>query len=173
MKNKKITGFYIHTDISRTAHRYLKNFYPKISLDEGTKFIYKFSNNKPTMVYQQCHKYFSTELSPILLDVYDSLKKLGTMAATSRTGTICVTYKFKLHKSRLQNFHFNPQESYAKTLRCNYWWKPIRCYQKHVNITHIFHNSRCNWCPISVKSCFNVFEFSSIFHRIDWVASPW
>ena len=91
----------MHTDISRTTHRYLKQFYAKISLDEGTKSIYKFSNNKPTMVYQQSHKYFSTKLSSILLDVYDSLKKLGTMGATSRTGTICVIYKFKLHKSRL------------------------------------------------------------------------
>ena len=78
----------MHTNISRTAHRYLKNFEYKISLDEGTKSIYKFSNNKPTMVYQQSNKYFSTELSPIDLDIYDSLKKLGTMGATSRTGTI-------------------------------------------------------------------------------------
>ena len=69
------------------------------------------------MDYQQCHKYFSTELSPILLDVYDSLKKLGTMGATSRTGTICVIYKFKQLKFRLKNLHYNPQESYAKNLR--------------------------------------------------------
>ena len=40
----------MHTDISRTAHRYLNKFQAKISLDEGTKSIYKFSNNKPTMV---------------------------------------------------------------------------------------------------------------------------
>ena len=40
----------MHTDMSRTAHRYLKNFQAKISLDEGTKSIYIFSNNKPTMV---------------------------------------------------------------------------------------------------------------------------
>ena len=32
------------------------------------------------MVQQQSCKYFSTELSPILLDVYDSFKKFGTMA---------------------------------------------------------------------------------------------
>ena len=36
----------MHTDISRTA----MNFQAKISLDEGTKSIYKFSHNKPTMV---------------------------------------------------------------------------------------------------------------------------
>ena len=91
----------MHTVISRTAHRYLKNFQAKISLEEGAKSKYKFSNNKLTMVYQQSHKYFSTELSPILLDVYDSLRKLGTMGATSRTGNICVIYKLKLHKFRL------------------------------------------------------------------------
>ena len=34
------------------------------------------------MVEQESHKYFSTELSSMLLDVYDSLKKLGTMGAT-------------------------------------------------------------------------------------------
>ena len=50
LKNQKITGFYMHINISRTAYRYLKNFKAKISLDEGTKSIYKFSNNKPTMV---------------------------------------------------------------------------------------------------------------------------
>ena len=53
------------------------------------------------MVQQQSHKCFSNELPPILLDVYDFLKKLGTMGATSRTGTICIIYKFKLHKFRL------------------------------------------------------------------------
>ena len=36
---------------------------------------------------QHSLKYFSTELSPILLDVYDSLKKYGTMGAIFRTGT--------------------------------------------------------------------------------------
>ena len=36
----------MHTDISKTA----MNFQAKISLDEGKKSIYKFSNNKPTIV---------------------------------------------------------------------------------------------------------------------------
>ena len=44
----------MRTDISRTA----MNFQAKISLDEGTKSIYKFLNNKATMVEQQSHKYF-------------------------------------------------------------------------------------------------------------------
>ena len=37
-------------------------------------------------------KYFSIEQSPVLLDVYDSLKKLGTVGATSKTETISVIY---------------------------------------------------------------------------------
>ena len=48
------------------------------------------------MTQQQTYKYFSIELSPILLDVYDSLEKLGTMGATSRTGIISVIYEFQL-----------------------------------------------------------------------------
>ena len=48
------------------------------------------------MVWQQNYKYFSTDLSPIHLDVYDYLKTLGTMGATSRTGIISVIYKFIL-----------------------------------------------------------------------------
>ena len=36
----------MHTDISRTA----MDFQARISLDEGTKSMYKFSNNKPKMV---------------------------------------------------------------------------------------------------------------------------
>ena len=48
------------------------------------------------MVQQQNYKYFSTELSTILLNVYDSLEKLGTMGATSRTGITSVIYKFRI-----------------------------------------------------------------------------
>ena len=41
---------------------------------------------------------------------------------------------------------------------------------KSNNITHIFHNSTCNWCFTKVKqqSCLNIFEFFWIFHREDW-----
>ena len=48
------------------------------------------------MVQQQSYKYFSIELSTIFLNVYDSLKKLGTIGATSRTGISSVIYKFRL-----------------------------------------------------------------------------
>ena len=41
---------------------------------------------------------------------------------------------------------------------------------KNNNITHIFHNSTCNWRFTKVKqqSCLNVFQFFLIFHRVDW-----
>ena len=48
------------------------------------------------MPKQQSYKYFSNELSTILLDFYDSWDKLGTMGAISRTGIISVIYKFRL-----------------------------------------------------------------------------
>ena len=41
------------------------------------------------------------ELSPIILDVYGSLKKLGTISAISRTGIISVIYKFRLKMFKL------------------------------------------------------------------------
>ena len=39
------------------------------------------------------HKHFSNELTPVLLDVYDSWGKLDTMGVTSRTGIISAMYK--------------------------------------------------------------------------------
>ena len=41
---------------------------------------------------------------------------------------------------------------------------------KNNNITHIFHNSTCNWCFTKViqQSCLNIFEFFWIFHKVDW-----
>ena len=38
----------------------------------------------------QSYKHFSAELTPILLDDYNSLEKLGTISATSKTGIISV-----------------------------------------------------------------------------------
>ena len=61
------------------------NFEAKISLHDVTKSINSQANNKSPMVQQQSYKYFSIELSTILLNVYHSLEKLGTMGAISRT----------------------------------------------------------------------------------------
>ena len=48
------------------------------------------------MVQRKSYKYFSIELSTILLNIYDSLEKAGTMDDTSRTGITFVIYKFRL-----------------------------------------------------------------------------
>ena len=42
-------------------------------------------NDGPTA---ECDKYFSNELAPIILDVYDFWGKLGTMSISSRTRNI-------------------------------------------------------------------------------------
>ena len=47
------------------------------------------------------HKHFSNELAPVLLDVYDSWGKLGTI--TSRTGIISASYK-KGDKRDIENY---------------------------------------------------------------------
>ena len=59
------------------------------------------TNNKSQMIQQQSYKYFSIELYTILLNVYDSSEKLGTMGDTSRTGITSVIYKFRQLKIRL------------------------------------------------------------------------
>ena len=49
------------------------------------------------------YKHFSNELAPVLLDVYDSWGKLGTISVTSRTGIISATYK-KGDKRDIENY---------------------------------------------------------------------
>ena len=49
------------------------------------------------------YKHFSNELAPVLLDVYDSWGKLGTMGVTFRTG-ISIFYVKKVIKKILQNY---------------------------------------------------------------------
>ena len=50
------------------------------------------------------YKHFSNELTPVLLDVYDSWGKLGTMGVTSRTGISMIFYIKKVIKKILQNY---------------------------------------------------------------------
>ena len=66
----------------------------KISLDEIIKSINSQINNKSPGNYgltAEIYKHFSNEF-PVLLDVYDSWGKLGTMSVTSKTGMISVIY---------------------------------------------------------------------------------
>ena len=66
-----------------------------IPLDEIIKSINSETNNKPRgneFYKQQNFINFSNELAPVLLDVYHSWGKLGTMGVTYRTGIISAIY---------------------------------------------------------------------------------
>ena len=78
----------------------------EISLDEIIKSVNSEINNKFTGndgLTAEFYKNFSNELAPILLDVYDSWGKLGTMGVTSRTGIISAIYK-KVDKKDIANY---------------------------------------------------------------------
>ena len=67
-----------------------------MSLDEITKAIISKKNNKSPGndgLTAELYKYFSNEVAPILLEVYDSWKQLGIIDTSSRTGIISVIYK--------------------------------------------------------------------------------
>ena len=59
------------------------------SLDEIIKSIFSTNNDGLKAVF---YKHFLNELAPVLLDVYDSWAKFGTMGVTSRTGIISAIY---------------------------------------------------------------------------------
>ena len=50
------------------------------------------------------YKHFSNELTPVLLDVYDSWGKLGTMGVTSRREISMIFYVKKVIKKILKNY---------------------------------------------------------------------
>ena len=50
------------------------------------------------------YKHFSNEIAPVLLDVYDSWRKLGTMGFTSRRGISMIFYMKKVIKKILRNY---------------------------------------------------------------------
>ena len=84
----------------------LLNFKAKTSLDEIIKSINSQTNNKSPGndgLKAVFYKHFSNELAPVLLDVYDSWGKLGTISVTSRTGIISATYK-KGDKRDIENY---------------------------------------------------------------------
>ena len=49
------------------------------------------------------YKHFSNELAPVLLDVYDSWEKLGTISVTYRTGIMSAMHK-KGNKRDIENY---------------------------------------------------------------------
>ena len=63
----------------------------EISLDKIIKSINSETNNKPPGndgLTAEFYRHFSNELAPVLLGVYDSWEKLGTMGVTYRKGII-------------------------------------------------------------------------------------
>ena len=82
----------------------------EMSLDEIMKSINSETNNKSPGndgLMAEFYKQFSKKLAPVLLDVYDSWGKLGTMAFTSRTGISMVFYRKNARKKILQNYSPN------------------------------------------------------------------
>ena len=83
----------------------------KISLDEIIKSINSETNNKcpgNDSLTTKFYKHFPNELAPVILDVYDSWGKLGTMGVASRTRIISAIYK-KVVTNLLETidpFHF-------------------------------------------------------------------
>ena len=78
----------------------------EIFLDEIIKSINSEINNKSPGndgLTPKFYKDFSNELAPVLLDIYDSWRKLGTVGVTSITGTISVKYK-KGDKKHIGNY---------------------------------------------------------------------
>ena len=76
------------------------------SLEEVIKYVNSQSNSKcpgNNGLTAEFYKHFSNELSPILLDVYDSWDKLRTMEGSSRTRIISVVYK-KSYKKDIPNY---------------------------------------------------------------------
>ena len=78
----------------------------EISLDEIIKSINSETNNKSPCndgLTAEFYKKFSSELATVLLNVYDSWGKLGTMVVTSRTRSISVKYE-KGDKKDIANY---------------------------------------------------------------------
>ena len=76
------------------------------SLREIIKSINSQANNKSPGnddLKAVFYKHFSNELTPVLLDVYDSWGKLGTIRVTSRTGIMSAMYK-KGDKRDIENY---------------------------------------------------------------------
>ena len=77
----------------------------KISLAEIIKSIssqinHKYAGNDGLTT--EFYKHISNEIALVLLDVYDSCGKLGTMGVTSKTGIIYLSYIKKVVKGILQ-----------------------------------------------------------------------
>ena len=80
----------------KISNAYFNHCEAEISLDETIKSIKSETNNKPPGndgFKAEFYKNSSNELTPVLLDVYDSWWKLDTMGVTYRTGITSAIYK--------------------------------------------------------------------------------
>ena len=78
----------------------------EISLDEIIEAINSQKNNKSPGndgLTAEFYKHFSSDIAPMLLDVYNSWTELGIMGISSRTGIISVIYK-KGDKKDIANY---------------------------------------------------------------------
>ena len=84
------------TNRKKKSNEQFRLFEVKISLDEIIKSKNSKTNNKSPCNNghtAKFYKHFSNELAPILLDVCNSWRKLGTMSVTSKTGIISPIFK--------------------------------------------------------------------------------
>ena len=81
----------------------------------------------------------------ILLDVHDSLEKLGTMGDTSRTGIIYVIYINSDYKHLGYIIYTTILENHMQATLDSLIGENQSAAIKNNNITCIFHNSTCNW----------------------------
>ena len=84
----------------------------EISLEEITKAINSQKNNKSPGndgLTAGFYKQFLNELTPILLEVYNSWNQLGIIGTSSRTGIISAIYKKGGKKDSKLQTHFTPK----------------------------------------------------------------
>ena len=84
----------------------------EISLDEITKAINSPQKNNKSPgdgLTAEFYKQFLNELTPILLEVYNSWNQLGIIGTSSRTGIISAIYKKGGKKDSKLQTHFTPK----------------------------------------------------------------
>ena len=90
----------------KISNKHFKLCETALSIVEVLNAINSQKNNKPPGndgITAEFYKHFSNEVAPILLDVYNSWKQIGTIGISSRTGIISVIYK-KGDKKDMANY---------------------------------------------------------------------